>query len=254
MARLVPTPGSTTATKIVPGGNQGAVAARMKAPATAYWGGTSWVISTSCAPGQRDTRTAFNVAAYPSCVPKSVRRAITGGRIVNSAAPGQKNSPRGRNIPAGGGRTCPHEQSAHQTTVPSGRPSTETTHAPAGGQPAGPPRPESPGAADASGMPAPPDPRVPADAGWRVARPTRSARPTGSPADDSVARGSGRAPGTVSSRPNPRRPHPPTAPERPPDRRQPPPSTIRAARQALGALGRDSPPSARSSGHPKPPA
>src|SRR3989338_7617278 len=168
MARLVPTPGSTTATKIVPGGNQGAVAARMKAPATAYWGGTSWVISTSCAPGQRDTRTAFNVAAYPSRVPKSVRRAITGGRIVSSAAPGQKNSPRGRNIPAGGGRTCPHEQSALQTTVLSGRPSADRTHAPAWGRPAGLPRTESPAGADAGGAPAPPDPRVPVDAGWQV--------------------------------------------------------------------------------------
>ena len=50
--RSEPTPGSTTATKTVPGGKCRYAASSASAPAATSWAGTSWVTSTSVASGQ----------------------------------------------------------------------------------------------------------------------------------------------------------------------------------------------------------
>ena len=75
--RALPTPGSTTATWMVPRGKKRHAAARAKAAPRMSPAGISWVRSTRVAWGLRRRMTPFMVPANQSRVPKSVVRVIT---------------------------------------------------------------------------------------------------------------------------------------------------------------------------------
>src|SRR5437867_2468109 len=82
MALLVPTPGSTTQTKVVPGGKYEWQLQRTNAAPWIFCAPTSWEISMMRDWGEMDVITPFIEATYPSLNPKSVRRAITGDRFI----------------------------------------------------------------------------------------------------------------------------------------------------------------------------
>src|SRR4051812_45784921 len=96
-ARAPPTPGSTTATWIVPGGNSGAACASATAPATTSCGGIPWVMSTSCACGAIERTTPFIAPAYPSLAPKSVVKVTIGkvGPVCHAVADPTRYARRG---------------------------------------------------------------------------------------------------------------------------------------------------------------
>ena len=85
MRRLLPTPGSTTATRIESGGNQGAVSASTMAPARIFCAGTVCERSIIVARGLIDRITPFIAPMYRLPVPKSVVSVMIAGGFESTA-------------------------------------------------------------------------------------------------------------------------------------------------------------------------
>src|SRR6266849_2313193 len=75
--RRVPTPGSTTATWIVPWGHTATIACTSRPPSITSWAATSWLTSIKRTVGFRPRMTAFISATYGSRAPKSVVSVMT---------------------------------------------------------------------------------------------------------------------------------------------------------------------------------
>src|SRR5712692_8026405 len=75
--RRVPTPGSTTATWIVPSGHTATIACTASAPSITSWAATSWLMSMKRTAGFSPRMTAFISATYGSRIPKSVVSVMT---------------------------------------------------------------------------------------------------------------------------------------------------------------------------------
>src|SRR5690606_12043739 len=80
MPRALPTPGSTTATCTLPGGNQAYDRASQNAASATACGGMPWVRSMTRASGKRAAITPFMMPTNGSLSPKSVSRVMTPGR------------------------------------------------------------------------------------------------------------------------------------------------------------------------------